>query len=427
LVVYHNKFATAKGWIRTSAAYSVKTESGEHMLIQKRLGEGLGLSNDGNNYCIFHDPINGLEYIRNNKELHEKGLYIELEAYKCQVFMSFREVQDNEWHQYANLEGYLNGRGVPNIDEAMKEIFLQPIHQAFRELVNPGYFRWVISNRVSSETDRLNRPSTSENILALLNEAESKSIRLLDEVKQNTLGVGDPLLIADSIKLSLLACLYLPSFADRFPLPSSRKYQQAMKYLHAGNLKTSPWRTGDAYAWGVILGWLVTSPMGKIISDTGYEEVSRSWIDEWMLNKILVSTLDNLGLDDRSNWRAVTLIKLLTSHHAWWTMINIHPKKAEGKPAYQILTNILSDNDAQSYLGVNRYQDTLWFNKESFEDLVWWLFIIATLEISSQQTKSDQNSEVGKKILQCFNAITALVEQAGASGYRLERLLDLVR
>ena len=147
LVVYHNKFATAKGWIRISAAYSVKSESGEHMLIQKRLGEGLGLTNNGNNYCIFRDPVNNLEYIRNSKELHEKGLYIELEAYKCQVFTSFREVQDNEWHQYANLAAYLNGRGVPNMDDAMKEIFLQPIHQAYRELVNAGYFRWIISNR----------------------------------------------------------------------------------------------------------------------------------------------------------------------------------------------------------------------------------------------------------------------------------------
>ncbi len=46
------------------------------------------------------------------------------------------------WH------AYLNGRGVPNMDDAMKEIFLQPIHQAYRELVNAGYFRWIISNRV---------------------------------------------------------------------------------------------------------------------------------------------------------------------------------------------------------------------------------------------------------------------------------------
>jgi len=427
LVVYHNKFATAKGWIRTSAAFSVKTESGEHMHIQKRLGEGLGLSNDENTYCIFNDPINSLEYIRNNKELHEKGLYIELEAYKCQVFMSFREVQDNEWRQYANLEAYLNGRGVPNIDDALKEIFLQPIHQAYRELVNPGYFRWVISNRLSSEIDQLNRLTISENIVTLLNEAESKSIRLLEEVKRNTLGAGEVISIADSINQCLLASLYLPTFSARFPLARSRKYQQAMKYLHAGNPKTSPWRNGDAYTWGVILGWLVTSTMGKIVLDIGYEEISRSLIDEWMLNKILVSTLGSLGLDDRSNWRAVTLIKLLTSHHAWWKMINTNPKKADIKPAYQILTSILSDNDAQGYLGVNRYQDTLWINKESFEDLMWWLYIIATVEISSQHLQTDQNNEVGKKILHCFNATTTLIEQAEASGYKLEKLLDLVR
>jgi hypothetical protein len=427
LVVYHNKFATAKGWIRTSAAYSSKTESGEHILIQKRLGEGLGLANDGNMYCIFRDPINGLEYIRNNKELHEKGLYIELEAYKCQVFMSFREVQDNEWHQYANLAAYLNGRGVPNIDEAMKEIFLQPIHQAYRELVNPGYFRWVISNRLNAKIALDNRLSLPDNIIALLNEAQDKSVRLLEEVQRITLGEGDVLSIADSIKQNLLASLYLPSFSERFSLPHSRKYLQAMKYLHAGNLKTSPWRNGDAYTWGVILGWLVTSSLGKMISDTGYEEISRSWIDEWMLNKILVNTLNNLGLDERSNWRAITLIKLLTSQHTWWTIINKNPVKGDKKAAYHILNRILSDNDAQIYLGVNRYQDVLWFNKESFEDLLWWLYILAIVEISSQGLQTDQNNEIEKKILECYNEISSLIKNAEASGYKLEKLLDIVK
>ena len=45
-------------------------------------------------------------------------------------------------------------------------------------------------------------------------------------------------------------------------------------------------------------------------------------------------------------------------------------------------TSLLSDSDALNYLGVNRYQDILWFNKEAFEDLMWWLFIIAAVEIS---------------------------------------------
>jgi hypothetical protein len=40
-------------------------------------------------------------------------------------------VHDNEYHQYANLAAYLDGGGVPDIEETMKEIFLQPIHTAF--------------------------------------------------------------------------------------------------------------------------------------------------------------------------------------------------------------------------------------------------------------------------------------------------------
>jgi len=426
LVVYHNKFATAKGWIRTSAAFLLKSESGEHMLVQKRLGEGLGLADDGNSYCIFRDPINSLEYIRNNKELYEKGLYIELEAYKCQVFTSFREVQDNEWHQYANLAAYLNGRGVPNIDEALKEVFLQPVHQAYRELVNPGYFRWVISNRVNAELDVDNRSLISENILTVLNEAEAKMMHLLDEVKRITNGSGDNVSATNTSKSILLASLYLPQFQSRFPLLRSRKYQQAMKYLHAGNLKTSPWRSGDAYAWSVVLGWLVTYGLGRVVSEQGFEEISRSWVDEWLLNKILVSTLGSLGLDERSNWRAVTLIKLLASHHAWWQEISSRPAKAGAKAAHQLLTRLLSDSDAQAYLGVNRYQGILWFNKESYEDLSWWLFVIASIEIASQNLQAEQPGEAGKMIVSCFKEISSLIEQAEVSGYKLEKLLDLV-
>ena len=427
LIIYHNKFATAKGWIRISAAYSVKTESGEHILLQKRLGEGLGLANDGNTYCIFRDPVNSLEYIRNTKEMHEKGLYIELEAYKCQVFTSFREVQDNEWHQYANLAAYLNGRGVPSIDDAMKEIFLQPIHQAYRELVNAGYFRWVISNRVLALGDGKDLTQITENLIQVGQEAENKSIQLMEEVKRSTHTEGDVHSVVNSLVQNLLTSLYLPTFKERFPLPRSRNYQKLMKYLHAGNFKTSPWKNGDTYAWSVVLGWLFTAALGKISSEVGYEEISRSWMDEWMLNKIIASTLNDLGLDKRSDWRAVTLIKLLTSHHAWWRLIDVDHVKGQKGAAYSILTSILSDSDALAYLGVNRYQDVLWFNKESFEDLLWWLMVIASVEISGTHLDEDQTNLAGKSILPCYQVISNLLASAQASGYKLEKLLELVK
>ena len=134
------------------------------------------------------------------------------------------------------------------------------------------------------------------------------------------------------------------------------------------------------------------------------------------------STLNDLGLDERSNWRAVTLIKLLISHHGWWKQITSRQSTAIRKNAHQILTSILSDGDVLSYLGVNRYQDILWFNKEAFEDLMWWLFIIAAVEISIRQDEIDR-----KYILYCYNEISLLLANAQASGYKLEKLLELLK
>ena len=98
---------------------------------------------------IFRDHITGLEYIRNSKELCEKGLYVELGAYQYHVFLNFREIQDNQWHHYAQLNHYLNGRGVPNLEEVLKEILLPPVHHTFKELVNANIFRRLMEARIS--------------------------------------------------------------------------------------------------------------------------------------------------------------------------------------------------------------------------------------------------------------------------------------
>ncbi len=135
LVVYNNKFAEARGWIHTSAAYSVKKGqgdslpgAGERRLIQKTLGEGLGLHSDENHFCIFRDHISGLEYIYSSQELCDKGLYVELGAFKYVVYLDFREVDDDEVHLYRQLNARLGGRGVPSIGEALREM-LHPQEQ----------------------------------------------------------------------------------------------------------------------------------------------------------------------------------------------------------------------------------------------------------------------------------------------------------
>ena len=135
LVLYNNRFAEARGWVRTSAAYAVKTAGGKS-LTQKCLGEGLGVPNDPACYAVFRDHASGLQYLRGCRELWEKGLYAELGAYRCQVFLDFSVVRDDDKGRWSGLAAELSGRGVPSIDAALRERELRPVRESFRALLD---------------------------------------------------------------------------------------------------------------------------------------------------------------------------------------------------------------------------------------------------------------------------------------------------
>ncbi len=52
LIIYHNRFADTRGWIKTSAAY---LDKGSGDLRQKSLAEGLSLPFEG--FVIFKDYV----------------------------------------------------------------------------------------------------------------------------------------------------------------------------------------------------------------------------------------------------------------------------------------------------------------------------------------------------------------------------------
>jgi len=115
LVLYHNKYAETRGWVKTAAAYIDKVSGN---LVQKELGEGLALPGDG--YAIFKDYVNGLEYIRACRELVEKGMYVQLGSYQCHVFLDWRFVSGEQWKTIFET---LKGAGVPSVQAKFDELF----------------------------------------------------------------------------------------------------------------------------------------------------------------------------------------------------------------------------------------------------------------------------------------------------------------
>jgi hypothetical protein len=404
LVVYHNKYAEARGWIRTSVAYLVKKDGGERTLSHRNLGQGLGLHADADHYCIFRDQLSNLEYIRSSRELCQSGLYVELGAYKYHVFLEFREVQDNEWHQYAHLTSYLNGRGVPSIEEALQETLLRPVHYPFKDLVNAESFRRLMNARITKPDVQLDAQ--------LLDEIEAKTAHLLREIKGFTGDGTDEGLIVQEIRRKLEAILQLPVLDSRFPGAGAEEYNLASQYLSEG-LSDHPG------LWGSALGWLFVHSLGKILHETGFEGQSRSWIDEWLLGKIIASTLCDLGLDEATSWRAVAVIKILTTHQRW-----LEVRSSEAKGAYGVLESWLKDSDVQGFLQVNRYQGVLWFNQESFEELSWWMLLLAAIVISADPHIPP--SEVVEEIFARYDIVQQLLQAQEQSEYQVERLLTVL-
>jgi hypothetical protein len=314
-------------------------------------------------------------------------------------------VQDNEWHQYAQLADYLGGRGVPSIEEALKEVFLRPIHGPFRELVNAGHLRWLVDNRIVEPDGQLD-PDVAE-------EAERRTLALLREIKQFAGSAGNEEAITLEICRKLEACIKLPVLAERFPLPHSRKYMAAVEMVQTH-------MDDDLAAWGSLLGWLFTHALGKSAGGEGFATQSRSWIDEWLLGKIMAGALQDMDLDEGAAWQAVDTVKILINHQDWRSL------ETPGKErVHQVLISWLSDGEVQDLVQVNRYGGMLWFNHEAFGQLLAWMLTLAAVEISADPALTPE--EVAQEIVACYDIVHALQQAEKASEYQVVKLIEAAK
>jgi glycosidase len=403
VVVYHNKYASTRGWIRTSVGFAGKTGRGEdRAIMQKDLASGLGLQRDPDVYCIFRDHVTGLEYIRSNAELREKGLYLELDAFKYRVFLNFHEVTDSEERPYGRLNEFLDRKGVPSMEEALKEMLLQPIHAPFKELINADVFQQLLEAR---EGDT---PEEAKEVVATL---EKRLLRLFRAIKQFARASGDERALARQTRRELEVVLRLPEMLEQLSSPSdSQELSENLDEM----LRDEP------ASWCVLLGWAFTHALGKLMNDTKFPTQSRAWLDEWLLGRLLAQVFTELGLDEEAARGAIAVLRILTTHQRWFEL-----EAPEKVRAYKLLETLLRDADGQHFLQVNRYQDVLWLSKEAFDRLLDWLLLVALIDSAAQpRSKRKGASDHLPTDIRTLQKLRAAGEEAE---YQVERLLTGVR
>ena len=398
LVIYHNHFGSTSGWIHTSASYLNKANGN---LENKRLVDGLALNTEQTHYLLFKDVTTGLEYIRTTREIMDQGLYFALDAYDCHVFMDFRTVSDDGTGQYARLISYLNGRGVPNIDQALKELMLAPILHPLRAFVNADHLRSLYEARITDGNMKLDA--------GLMSIHEEKYQVFINAIAGFMRADAPTDLILREEQRGLEAILSLSQFSYHYPFPSSEKYRKALDFI-LKNIGEYP------FIWYVLFVWNDLRLLGKVItSEEDFAEISRSWFDEWGISRLVKQTFQALGLDENQANSGVNILRLLISQQSWSNQL-------DKTTAISLMESWLSTEQIRTFIQVNRYHGILWFNKEGFETLLWWMMTTSLLMLAADPINS--LTDVIENLFNAYEIISQMVEAETSSDYQVTKLLE---
>ena len=228
LVVYNNRYGTAHGTIDFSAAYADKAQ--RPTAAADGCAEGLGFGTGPATVLAWRDSLTGLEYLRRANDLAERGLTLDLHAYQCHVFLNWRELYATAEQPWDRLCDHLNGRGVPNLEDALVSLELQPVQNDLRSLLHPDLVRLLADQAehprgIGAADRRLNRERTEllEQAWArgesFIRTAQIAYLSRIGPERRHEAKPRDPAPLGPAFKERLRAAMRIPVVEALFPEP----------------------------------------------------------------------------------------------------------------------------------------------------------------------------------------------------------------
>ncbi len=319
LVVYNNKFADTHGWINQSVApgNSISIENALHL-------------NGNYDFVIYKDVNSNLEFINSLSDLQQNGFTFNLLAYQTKVLTDFHLINDDQWHSYRQLEAFLNGNGVPSIDEALKELLLQPVQIPLKEILNTGYFEYLLNNRLSN-TKKYVVPS-------VLEEARLKAEGLIKGIFALTGNMQHKEKVLSRVTENLEFILSIPNLSNKYPFPKNKIYNISLNSLNE-ILENKP------EMWVVLLAYAFLSPLGFLATEKNAHFQSQSWFHEFRFGKVLMELAIQLGIPKSEKTlisQSLPLIIRLTGWHQEYNQLGMA----------HWLKDIIVQQEMQQYLNI---------------------------------------------------------------------------
>ncbi|MFW5689098.1 MAG: hypothetical protein ACOC1U_05925, partial [Spirochaetota bacterium] len=114
------------------------------------------------------------------------------------------------------------------------------------------------------------------------------------------------------------------------------------------------------------------------------------------------------------------LLKVLLAHGNWWEQ-----QVDADRPLAGLMNELLSSGEVTTYLGLNEYEGAVWFSKERFEELRWWLFTTGLVSMDKIAPETHEERErLVADVVKLYGLIGELERAERASGYKVDVLLE---
>jgi glycosidase len=463
LVVYHNRFASTRGWIRVSCAFVEKLPGGGH-LRQRTLGESFGFNADERCFFACRDALSGLEHLYRSRELAEKGFHLELEAYSRHVFLDWRETRDDGVRPWGELCDMLAGRGVASLDDALRALELKPVHAAFTRLLQPELVREFaaavaasagagdgrsaaggretpgarkpVQSKTSAATPAKRRaanrnagPAAAEtpprSLAAILDRLAELCAPFLHEARRFAEGPSGEAGMESSRRWSGDRDDSLREFRRHLAaaalLPQLHTHGNGFDLSARDRDDAAPLAAADGLS-GPVIAWCALLALGHYLAPERRPRAAAELFDGLRLREPLASALESLGYHGEDRWRAAARVRALLAHQLPGGSLPTSGGRQDR------MFEWIRDPDVAWLIGVNEYQGARYFRKEAFESLLWWMAMPKLVEAAAPSHLPAGISETTAEnpaLREIETRIAKLKRAAEEGGYRVDALLEL--
>ncbi|NYF78045.1 alpha-amylase family glycosyl hydrolase [Granulicella arctica] len=423
IIFFNNRYGTTHGTIHISSASMNKATGAMH---SQRIHEALHLPSDEALFVAYKDTATGLEYLRRSRDLDHHGLTVELRAYQYIVLLHWRELHSTAEQPWDHLCGALNGAGVYSLDEALSKLRLRPLHEALRQTLHASSIEEIITTAQQTVTASKKPTATtpkatngtaptitpmsvakvtpeavkesSEQVSVETNKTLDphllpfieKAAHLLHELT-NLGATVDPASFTTQLETSLAATTRLPLLGQAISAKLSETTQKVIPLHSPANSEIS--------IWAPVLAWTLLRHLKTDAAD------NLALFDQLQLRSALAEIFSSQGLEGENAWRAAARVRILLAH------AETDATKALAS------TEFWNDSDVRWIAGLSEYQGTVFFNKEQFECLTYWLQLPALLSIAEDTATQPASLTIIEK------NITTSLTAAATSGYNLQTFL----